>query len=162
VSLLHDHLVFVTKFRRKPFTDPMLIFAETTMRAVCAELAVELVEFNGDADHVHLLVAYPPRWQFPFWPNGSKAAPLTRSAANTPAFVSAPACADISGRRPTSPSPAAAHPYRSSSNTSTAKPDPYERRAAPGNTGWAHPAINGGACAQDVGHRSVPVGAEDC
>jgi putative transposase len=30
------------------------------MRAVCAELDVELVEFNGEADHVHLLVAYPP------------------------------------------------------------------------------------------------------
>jgi putative transposase len=24
------------------------------------ELDVELVEFNGEADHVHLLVAYPP------------------------------------------------------------------------------------------------------
>jgi putative transposase len=60
VSLLHAHLVFVTKFRPKLFTDPMLIFAETTMRTVCAELAVDLVEFNGEADHVHLLVAYPP------------------------------------------------------------------------------------------------------
>ncbi len=36
----------------------MLTFAETTMRTVCAELDVELVEFNGEADHV--LVAYPP------------------------------------------------------------------------------------------------------
>ncbi|ABK67962.1 hypothetical protein MAV101_07455 [Mycobacterium avium subsp. hominissuis 101] len=60
MSLLHAHLVFVTKFRRKLFTDPMLTFAETTMRTVCAELDVELVEFNGEADHVHLLVAYPP------------------------------------------------------------------------------------------------------
>ncbi|WP_425461841.1 IS200/IS605 family transposase [Mycobacterium helveticum] len=60
VSLLHAHLVFVTKYRRKLFTDPMLTFTETTMRSVCAELAVELVEFNGESDHVHLLVAYPP------------------------------------------------------------------------------------------------------
>ncbi len=51
---------FVTKFRPKLFTDPMLTFAETTMRAVCAEHHVELVEFNGEADHVHLLLAYPP------------------------------------------------------------------------------------------------------
>jgi putative transposase len=29
------------------------------MRAVCAELGVELVEFNGETCHVHLLVAYP-------------------------------------------------------------------------------------------------------
>lgn len=30
------------------------------MRAVCADLDAELVEFNGEPDHVHLLVAYPP------------------------------------------------------------------------------------------------------
>jgi REP element-mobilizing transposase RayT len=60
VSLLHDHLVFVTKYRRAVFTDAMLTFCEQTMRAVCAELDVELVEFNGEADHTHLLVAYPP------------------------------------------------------------------------------------------------------
>jgi putative transposase len=29
------------------------------MRVVCAELDVELVEFNDEADHVRLLVAYP-------------------------------------------------------------------------------------------------------
>ena len=38
----------------------MLTSTETTMRGVCAELDVELVEFNGETDHVHLLVAYPP------------------------------------------------------------------------------------------------------
>lgn len=60
VSLLHAHLVFVTKYRHRVFTDPMLTLCEHTLRAVCAELNVELVEFNGEADHVHLLVAYPP------------------------------------------------------------------------------------------------------
>ena len=60
MSLLHAHLVFVTKYRRKLFTDTMLTFTETTMRAVCAELDADLVEFNGETDHVHLLVAYPP------------------------------------------------------------------------------------------------------
>jgi putative transposase len=38
----------------------MLILCEQTTRAACAELDVELVEFNGEADHVHLLVTYPP------------------------------------------------------------------------------------------------------
>jgi putative transposase len=60
VSLLHAHLVFVTKYRRPVFTDQMLTFCERTMHAVFAEPDVELVEFNGEADHVHLLVAYPP------------------------------------------------------------------------------------------------------
>jgi putative transposase len=60
VSLLHAHLVLVTKFRRTLLTGDMLTFCEHTMRTVCAELDVELVEFNGEADHVHLLVRYPP------------------------------------------------------------------------------------------------------
>ena len=60
MSLLHAHLVFVTKYRRAVFTDAMLTYTEQTMREVCADLAVELVEFNGETDHVHLLVAYPP------------------------------------------------------------------------------------------------------
>ena len=60
MSLLHAHLVFVTKYRRRVFTGQMLTFCEHTMRAVCAERDVELVEFNGEPDHVHLLLAYPP------------------------------------------------------------------------------------------------------
>ena len=60
MSLLHAHLVFVTKYRRPVFTDAMLIFTEKTMHGVCADLDSELVQFNGEADHVHLLVAYPP------------------------------------------------------------------------------------------------------
>jgi putative transposase len=60
VSLRHAHLVFVTKYRRRVSTDAMPTFAEATTRGVCGDLDAELVEFNGEADHVHLLVAYPP------------------------------------------------------------------------------------------------------
>lgn len=60
MSLLHAHLVFATKYRRRVFTDAMLTYAENTMRTVCADLNAELVEFNGEPDHAHLLVAYPP------------------------------------------------------------------------------------------------------
>lgn len=52
--------MFVTKYRRKVFTDAMLTYCEATMRGVCADLNAEILEFNGEADHVHLLVAYPP------------------------------------------------------------------------------------------------------
>ncbi|MEV6018258.1 MULTISPECIES: IS200/IS605 family transposase [unclassified Streptomyces] len=31
------------------------------MRKVCASSEVELLEFNGEADHVHPLVHYPPK-----------------------------------------------------------------------------------------------------
>jgi putative transposase len=47
--------VFVTKYQRALFTDEMI-----TAHTGCADLDVELVEFNGDADHVHLFLAYPP------------------------------------------------------------------------------------------------------
>ena len=60
MSLLRAHLVFVTKYRHPVFTDAMLAYCEHTMRGVCADLDVELVEFNGETDHVHLLAHYPP------------------------------------------------------------------------------------------------------
>lgn len=31
------------------------------MQAVCADFDVELVEFNGEGDHVHLIVNFPPK-----------------------------------------------------------------------------------------------------
>jgi putative transposase len=31
------------------------------MGGLCAQMGAELREFNGDNDHVHLLVRYPPK-----------------------------------------------------------------------------------------------------
>ena len=56
VSALHAHLVFVTKFRHKVFGDAHLARMEEIMRDVCADFETELVEFNGENNHVHLLV----------------------------------------------------------------------------------------------------------
>ncbi|MET7329993.1 IS200/IS605 family transposase [Nonomuraea sp. NPDC005650] len=61
VCSLHAHLVFVTKYRRGALTDEMLVRCEEVMRGVCADFEVELREFNGEHDHVHLLVHYPPK-----------------------------------------------------------------------------------------------------
>jgi putative transposase len=58
---LHAHVIFVTKYRRAVFTDEMLTFCEHLTRSVCADLDAELREFNGETDHVHLLVHYPPK-----------------------------------------------------------------------------------------------------
>ncbi|RLU92151.1 IS200/IS605 family transposase [Streptomyces griseocarneus] len=58
---LHAHLVFVTKCRGRVFTPAMLERCEEIMRAVCVDFEAELKEFNGEADHVHLLVHYPPK-----------------------------------------------------------------------------------------------------
>ncbi len=57
---LHVHLVFVTKYRRPVFTGAMLTSSEHLMADICTELGAQLREFNGETDHVHLLVHYPP------------------------------------------------------------------------------------------------------
>jgi putative transposase len=54
-------LVFVTKFRHRVFGDHHLARMEEIMRAVCAHFETELVEFNGENNHVHLLVNFPPK-----------------------------------------------------------------------------------------------------
>lgn len=59
--VLHAHLVFVTKYRRRVFTDRHLNRMAEVMLAVCGDFEVELVEFNGEANHVHLLVNFPPK-----------------------------------------------------------------------------------------------------
>jgi putative transposase len=60
---LHVHLVFVTKYRRGVFTDAHLTAMRPVLAAVCADFGAALVEFNGEDDHVHLLVEYPPTVQ---------------------------------------------------------------------------------------------------
>ena len=61
VFKLHVHLVFVTKYRQKVFTDEILKTMEVIFRNVCQEFETELVEMNGEFDHVHLLLNYPPK-----------------------------------------------------------------------------------------------------
>ncbi|MFG3578206.1 IS200/IS605 family transposase [Micromonospora chersina] len=61
VLAMHAHLVFVTKVRHRVFDDRHLTRLEEIMRAVCADFETELVEFNGEAEHVHLLVNFPPK-----------------------------------------------------------------------------------------------------
>src|SRR6516165_6086778 len=60
VYALHAHLVFVTKYRRDALSglairDLVRIFAK-----VCRDFEAELIECNGEDDHVLLLV-YPPK-----------------------------------------------------------------------------------------------------
>ncbi|HIX41247.1 MAG TPA: IS200/IS605 family transposase [Candidatus Desulfovibrio intestinigallinarum] len=61
VFLLHVHLVFVTKYRRGVFTKAILDDLKEIFASVCHDFEAELVEFDGEDDHVHLLVTYPPK-----------------------------------------------------------------------------------------------------
>jgi putative transposase len=58
---MHVHLVFVTKYRRGVFTKEILDDLRVIFERVCLEFEAELVEFDGEDAHVHLLVHYPPK-----------------------------------------------------------------------------------------------------
>ena len=58
---IHVHLVFVTKYRRTVFTKEVINDLREIFAKVCADFEAELVEFDGEHDHVHLLVNYPPK-----------------------------------------------------------------------------------------------------
>ena len=58
---MHAHLVFVTKYRRKVFTAKTLNVLKQILAGVCADFECELQSFEGEGDHVHLLVVYPPK-----------------------------------------------------------------------------------------------------
>lgn len=61
VFKLHVHLVFVTKYRRGVFTNEILADLRDIFSGICTDFEAELVEFDGEDDHVHLLVNYPPK-----------------------------------------------------------------------------------------------------
>lgn len=58
---LHVHLVFVTKYRRKVFTKEILENMRGIFEKVCIDFEAVLAEFDGEDEHVHLLVNYPPK-----------------------------------------------------------------------------------------------------
>lgn len=61
VFKIHAHLVFVTKYRRDVFTKNMIDDLKPIFEKVCVDFGAELIEFDGEDDHVHLLVNYPPK-----------------------------------------------------------------------------------------------------
>jgi putative transposase len=58
---MHVHLVFVTKYRRGVLTDAAHEMLREIFSKVCQDFEAVLVECNGEDDHVHLLVEYPPK-----------------------------------------------------------------------------------------------------
>jgi len=58
---LHVHLVFLTKYRSRVLDDDALERLRTIFAKVCADFEAQLLEMDGEDDHVHLLVEYPPK-----------------------------------------------------------------------------------------------------
>jgi len=59
--LLHAHIVFTTKYRKKIFTKEHLEVMKEVFENICTINNATLEEFDGESDHIHILVTYPPR-----------------------------------------------------------------------------------------------------
>jgi putative transposase len=69
---LQYHLVITTKYRRKCITAPMLARLKEIFAATTAKWGGELIECNGEADHVHLLISLSPTAQVSTFVNNVK------------------------------------------------------------------------------------------
>ena len=61
VYRLHAHVVLVTKYRRGVMTDRVSATIGASCREVAERQGFEIEAFETDHDHVHLLIAYPPK-----------------------------------------------------------------------------------------------------
>ena len=61
VSDLKVHLLCVTKYRKSVFTVEGLKLIKHSFEAVAKKMNFKILEFNGEADHVHAAIEYPPK-----------------------------------------------------------------------------------------------------
>ena len=61
VTDLKIHLVCVTKYRQPVITAKGLKVLETAFKEVGRKMSFQVLEFNGESDHVHCLLEYPPK-----------------------------------------------------------------------------------------------------
>ena len=61
VSRLTVHLVCLTKYRRKVFDAGALEWLQGHFAKVCETMGCNLLACDGEADHLHAVIEYPPR-----------------------------------------------------------------------------------------------------
>lgn len=57
----------MTKYQHSVFAHRHLLRREEIMRSVREDFEAELVKFNGESNHVNLLVNLPRKWLSPSW-----------------------------------------------------------------------------------------------
>jgi putative transposase len=55
------HLILVTKYRKRCITKPMLHRLQAIFSSLCEKWECRLLEFNGERDHIHLLLELTPK-----------------------------------------------------------------------------------------------------
>lgn len=73
------HIVLVTKHRRRTLTPEMLTYLETAFAEILAAWRCKLVEFGGEADHVHMLIDIHPALNLSTLINNLKTASARRA-----------------------------------------------------------------------------------
>jgi putative transposase len=61
VTDLKIHLVCVTKYRKSVFTLESLDLIEKSFQEVAKKMDFQVIEFNGEGNHVYSLIEYPPK-----------------------------------------------------------------------------------------------------
>lgn len=74
VFLLHYHLILVVKYRRQIFTDEISERAKEIFEYIAPSYKIELVEWNHDKDHVHILFKGQPKTEISKFINAYKSA----------------------------------------------------------------------------------------
>ncbi|HAS7809004.1 TPA: IS200/IS605 family transposase [Vibrio cholerae] len=60
---IHFHLVLVTKYRRRCITPEVATYLESQYKRLLEPWGCELLECNGEPDHLHLLISANPKIQ---------------------------------------------------------------------------------------------------
>ena len=63
VFLIHAHLILVTKYRKKCISPRILERLRIIFKHLCENWECELLEFNAEPDHCHLLLSLNPKVQ---------------------------------------------------------------------------------------------------
>lgn len=73
------HIVFVTKYRRRTLTPVLLEYLREAFGEILAAWRCKLLEFGGEADHVHLLIDIHPALDISVLINNLKTASARRA-----------------------------------------------------------------------------------
>jgi putative transposase len=58
---LKYHLVLVTKYRKKCITNSIIVRLKEIFTELCKKWDCNLIEFNGEPDHIHMLLEFNPK-----------------------------------------------------------------------------------------------------
>lgn len=87
VSDLKAHLVLTTKYRRDILTGEMINRLGEAMGDLCEKWGCKMVEFNGEANHIHLLFQYLPQLELPKFISNLKSVTSRRLRTEFPEIV---------------------------------------------------------------------------